>query len=59
MSCINRTKVRELALEIAKLTRAHKWVRVGKSFLDRIEAKTRAAVSEEVRTHPSKGKTLL
>lgn len=58
-SVINATQVRQKALEIAGMTRAHKWTRVGKSFLDRIEAKTRAAIAEEVRTHPSKGKTLL
>jgi hypothetical protein len=57
--CTNATQVRALALEIARLTRHHKWTRVGKPFLDRIEARTRAAIAEEIRTHPSKGKTLL
>jgi bisphosphoglycerate-independent phosphoglycerate mutase (AlkP superfamily) len=33
--------------------------RVGMSFVERIEAKVRAAIREEVRIHPSKGKTLL
>jgi len=55
----NRAKVRRTALEIAKQNRAHKFDRVGKSFLDRIEAATRAAIHHEVMHHPSKGKTLL
>lgn len=55
----NRTKVRQHALELAAMTRSYKFVRVGKSFLDRIEARARAAIAEEVRCHPSKGKTLL
>lgn len=57
--CTNKAYVRKLALEIAKETRHYKFERVGKSFLDRIEAKARAAVAEEVRMHPSKGVTLL
>jgi hypothetical protein len=32
---------------------------VGRSFVERIEAKVRAAIREEVRIHPSRGKTLL
>lgn len=56
---INRAQVKAKALEIASMTRAQGWSRVGASFLDRIEARTRAAIAEEVRIHPSKGKTLL
>ena len=56
---LNRARVKQTALEIAKQTRAGKFKRVGLSFLQRIEAKTRAAIAEEVRIHPSKGKTLL
>ncbi|HVM51270.1 MAG TPA: hypothetical protein VMU04_24785 [Candidatus Acidoferrum sp.] len=56
---LNQSKVRQTALEIAEMTRAQRFTRVGKSFLERIEAKTRAAIAEEVRIHPSKGKTLL
>lgn len=58
-SIINRAAVKRRALEIAGLTRAQKFSRVGKSFVDRVEARTRAAIAEEVRNHPSKGKTLL
>lgn len=58
-SLINRSQVKAKALEIAGVMRAQGWTRVGKSFLDRIESRTRAAIAEEVRIHPSKGKTLL
>jgi hypothetical protein len=48
------------ALEIAAAIRpANKFSRVGMSFVERIEAKVRVAIREEVRIHPSKGKTLL
>jgi hypothetical protein len=55
----NAAAVRRKALEIAGATRAQGFSRVGQSFLDRIEAATRAAVAREVAQHPSKGKTLL
>lgn len=55
-----RSKVKQTALEIASTIRpANKFSRVGMSFLERIEAKVRVAIREEVRIHPSKGKTLL
>jgi hypothetical protein len=55
-----RSKVKQTALEIAFAIRsANKFNRVGMSFVERIEAKVRAAIREEVRIHPSKGKTLL
>jgi hypothetical protein len=56
---LNRARVKRTALEIAGMTRAQRFIRVGASFLVRIEAKTHAAIIEEVRRHPSKGKTLL
>lgn len=56
---LNQSRVRRTALELAANTRAHKFTRIGKSFLDRIEAQTRVAIEREVRQHPSKGKTLL
>jgi hypothetical protein len=57
---LNRKKVRQTALEIAAQIRpANHFARVGMSFIERIEAKVRAAIREEVRIHPSKGKTLL
>ena len=55
-----RSKVKQTALEIATSIRpANKFTRVGMSFIERIEAKVRATIREEVRIHPSKGKTLL
>jgi len=55
-----RSKVKKTALEIAAAIRpANKFNRVGMSFVERIEAKVRAIIREEVRIHPSKGKTLL
>jgi len=55
-----RSKVKQTALEIAAAIRpANHFGRVGMSFIERIEAKVRAAIREEVRIHPSKGKTLL
>jgi hypothetical protein len=55
-----RSKVKQTALEIAAAIRpANKFKRVGMSFVERIEAKVRAAIREEVRIHPSRGKTLL
>jgi len=57
---LNRDAVRSYALEIAAQVRPfHKFERVSLSFLTRIEAATRRAVVEEVKKHPSKGKTLL
>lgn len=56
---LNRAKVKQTALDIAANTRAQGFTRVGASFLQRIEAATLAAIRNEVRMHPSKGKTLL
>lgn len=56
---LNRARVKRTALELAAATRAHKFSRVGTTFLERIEARTRAAIVEEIKRHPSKGKTLL
>ncbi len=56
---LNRKKVKETALEIARASRAQPFERVGRTFLERIEAAVREAIAREVRTHPSRGKTLL
>ena len=56
----SRGREQATALEIAAAIRpANKFSRVGMSFVERIEAKVRAAIREEIRIHPSKGKTLL
>jgi hypothetical protein len=47
-----RSKVKQTALEIAAALRpANKFSRVGLSFVERIEAKVRIAIREEVRIH--------
>lgn len=51
------SKVKELALTIASQNRP-KFKRCGKSFLDRIEARARAMIVDEVNRHPSIGMTL-
>jgi hypothetical protein len=54
-----RSKVKQTCLEMAaQLRPANHFTRVGMSFLDRIEAATRAAIVSEVKRHPSKGHTL-
>jgi len=53
------TKVKELALHTAQEYRpAWKAKRVSKRFLDRINARVRAMVTEEVKHHPSVGQTI-
>ena len=55
-----RSKVKQTALEIASAIRpTNKFSRVGMSFVERIEAKARAAIRAESRARPSKAKTLL
>lgn len=55
-----RSKVKKTALDMAaQIRHANGFKRVGMSFIERIEAKVVAAIREEVRSHPSKGKTLL
>ena len=54
---INRKKVREFALEMAK-HRAHKFTRVGNAFLVKCEANLREFIRGQVHRLPSKGKTI-
>ena len=54
---INRKKVREFALEMAK-HRAHKFTRVGGKFLVKCEANLRTYIRNSVHSLPSKGKTI-
>lgn len=55
---ISPSRARRWALEIARAHRAHKFTRVGRSFLDAAEAHARAFVRARVMQHPSKGRTL-
>jgi hypothetical protein len=55
---INRTKVKEFALEMAK-HRAHKFTRVGKEFFIKCEGNLKEFIRKYVHSLPSKGKTIL
>ena len=59
MKHINSKAVKELALHIAKEYRpAWGAKRVSAKFLNRIDARVRAMVTEEIRHHPSIGQTI-
>ena len=58
MPILNRREVKRVALLLSEKYRAGKFTSVGKSFLERIEAKTQNLIESEVRSHPSIGKTL-
>jgi len=55
---INRRQVRDLALTVARQTRAKSFSRVSGRFLEDINAQVRVYVSARVRTMPSRGVTL-
>ena len=55
---INRTKVKEFALEMAK-HRAHKFTRVGREFFIKCEVNLKTFIRAQVHSLPSKGKTIL
>jgi hypothetical protein len=55
---INRSKVKEFALEMAK-HRAHKFTRVGKDFFIKCEANLKNYIRDYIHRLPSKGKTIL
>jgi hypothetical protein len=54
---INRSKVKEFALEMAK-HRAHKFTRVGRDFFIKCEANLKTFIRAQVHSLPSKGKTI-
>jgi len=58
MNLITKSAVKKYALELSQTTRAGKFTRVGKSFLEQVNDRTKRAIEELVRTHPTKGKTL-
>jgi hypothetical protein len=55
---INKKAVRREALSIAKATRFKGFSRVGKSFYEELEWKTRATLTSMIGQHPSLGVTL-
>lgn len=54
---INRSKVKEFALEMAK-GQAHRFTRVGSGFFVKCEANLRTFIRAQVHSLPSKGKTI-
>ena len=54
---INRSKVKEFALEMAK-HRAHKFTRVGSEFFIKCEVNLKEFIRGQVHRLPSKGKTI-
>lgn len=54
---LNRSKVRQFALHMAD-QRAHKFTRVGGEFYLRCEANLKEFIRSQVRSHPSKGRTI-
>ena len=58
MSLLNKSKVREFALQLSTENRGGKFTRVSSDFIDRIEAKLRNIIRQEIHAHPSVGTTL-
>ena len=59
LSILNKTHAKRFALDYADTKRKGKFTRYGQSFHDRIEARCRAVIRQEVDNHPTKGTTLL
>jgi hypothetical protein len=59
MQYLNAKACRELTLHLAANHRPTQgFNRVSKEFLERIDAKVRNLILTEIKSHPSKGKTL-
>ncbi len=59
MSLINQSKVRAYALDVATAKRPHLCMtRVSAEYLDRVEARLRAMIREDIERLPSKGRTI-
>lgn len=57
MIIINETRLRNFALSCAE-QRAHRFERVSKEFIERMDARLKAMVADEIKRLPSKGKTI-
>jgi len=55
---LNPAKVRRYALDIAKRERHHHFTAVSVEFIQRIDAKLRNLILDEIKRHPSRGKRL-
>lgn len=52
------TNVKKFALDVAQKNGRTQFTRVSKKFTDRIEARVRIMITNEIHTHPSLGITL-
>ena len=57
-SMLNKSSVRNYALKVAGDTRAGQIERIGKDYFDRLDARVRNLIREDVHKHPSRFKTL-
>lgn len=57
-SILNQKHTRQFALDVAAKHRNGRFTRVSQDFLDRIEARTKKLILDEIHRHPSLGKTL-
>ena len=55
---INPAKVRQYALDLAERERHHDFTGVSVEFIQRVDARLRGIILDEIRRHPSKGKRL-
>lgn len=56
---INAARVRQYALDVAERERHHEFTAVSVEFLQKIDARLRNFIRDEVARHPSRGKRLV
>jgi hypothetical protein len=55
---LNAAKVRRYALDLAQRERHHHFTAVSVEFIQRIEARLKNMIRDEIQRHPSRGKRL-
>lgn len=55
---VNPARVRQYALDVARRERHHAFTAVSIEFIQRVDARLRNIIRQEVQQHPSKGKRL-
>jgi hypothetical protein len=55
---LNPAKVRQYALDLAERERHHDFTAVSVEFIQRIDARLRNIIRDEIKRHPSRGKRL-
>ncbi len=55
---LNPAKVRRYALDLAERERHHDFTAVSVEFIQRIDARLRNIIRDEIKRHPSRGKRL-